>query len=131
MTPSVVKDKSFEFALAVIELYKVLRGSREFVLSRQLLRAGTSIGANVEEASAGQSRKDFLSKMSIALKEAREARYWLLLLHRSQLVPVDAAPCMEKADELIKLLASIVKTTKESAAGKPLGARCAADRARS
>ena len=114
MSESAVREKSFEFALNVIELYKVLKADREFVLSRQLLRAGTSIGANVEEANAGQSRKDFLSKMSVALKEARETRYWLLLLHRSQLVPVDARPCLERVEELIKLLASIVKTTKES-----------------
>ncbi len=114
MSESAVRERSFEFALQVIELYKVMKAEHEFVLSRQLLRAGTSIGANVEEANAGQSRKDFLSKMSVALKEAREARYWLLLLHRSQLVVADAGLCLEKADELIKLLASIVKTTKES-----------------
>ncbi|HVN31949.1 MAG TPA: four helix bundle protein [Thermoanaerobaculaceae bacterium] len=117
-----VEEKSFEFALEVVELYKVLKASREFVLPRELLRAGTSIGANVEEASAGQSRKDFLSKMSIALKEAREARYWLLLLHRSQLVPADTKPCLEKVEELIRLLASIVKTTKESTTPEALGA---------
>ncbi len=83
MTQSAARERSFEFALEVIELYKALKTGHEFVLSRQLLRAGTSIGANIEEANAGESRKDFLSKMSIALKEAREARYWLLLLHRS------------------------------------------------
>ncbi|MBZ5589426.1 MAG: four helix bundle protein [Acidobacteriia bacterium] len=131
MSQSAVREKSFEFALQVIELYRILKADHEFVLSRQLLRAGTSIGANVEEANAGQSRKDFLSKMSIALKEAREARYWLLLLHRSELVPADARPCLQKADELIKLLASIVKTTKESANGQFVSASRAASKTRS
>jgi four helix bundle protein len=67
-----VQKKSFEFALLIIKLYQVMQSKREYVLSKQLLRSGTSIGANVEEAIAGQSRKDFLSKMAIASKEARE-----------------------------------------------------------
>ena len=83
MAKSIIQTKSFMFALQIIALYKVLQGQREFVISRQLLRSGTSIGANVEEASAAQSRADFLSKMSIASKEARETRYWLLLLEES------------------------------------------------
>ena len=86
---SVVRQKSFEFALAIIELYRKLQERHEYVISRQLLRSGTSIGANVEEATAGQSRKDFLSKMAIASKEARETKYWLLLLQQSKLVDVD------------------------------------------
>ena len=68
---SIIRQKSFEFALTIIELYKELQKNREYVISRQLLRSGTSIGANVEEVTAGQSRKDFLSKMAIASKEAR------------------------------------------------------------
>ena len=131
MKQSAIREKSFEFALKVIELYKMLKADHEFVLSRQLLRAGTSIGANVEEANAGQSRKDFLSKMSVALKEAREARYWLLLLHRSQLVPADARPCLEKVEELIKLLASIVKTTRESVGGESVSVARVARKTRS
>ena len=70
MTQSIIQKKSFEFALAIIRLYRELQDQHEYVLSRQLLRSGTSIGANVEEASVGQSRKDFLAKMSIASKEA-------------------------------------------------------------
>ena len=70
-----IQDKSFDFALEIIALYKKLVAEREFVLSKQLLRSGTSIGANVEEATAAQSRKDFLHKMSLASKEARETRY--------------------------------------------------------
>ncbi len=80
MKESVIKEKSYSFALQVIELYKELMKQNEYVLSRQLLKSGTSIGANVEEALAGQSRADFLSKMSIASKEARETKYWLRLL---------------------------------------------------
>ncbi len=75
MAESIIQKKSFAFALEIIRLYSALRGKREYVISKQLLRRGTSIGANVEEASAGQSRKDFLAKMSIALKEAKETRY--------------------------------------------------------
>ncbi|HEY9895309.1 MAG TPA: four helix bundle protein [Candidatus Sericytochromatia bacterium] len=75
MAESLIQKKSFEFSLKIIRLYKRLQTQREFVLSNQLLRSGTSIGANVEEASAGQSRKDFVAKMSIAAKEAREMRY--------------------------------------------------------
>jgi len=77
---NLIQDRSFEFALEVIKLYKLLQQEKEYVISRQLLRSGTSIGANVTEAEAAQSKKDFLSKMSIASKEARETKYWLNLL---------------------------------------------------
>ena len=89
MEDNTVQKKSFDFALQIIDLYKVLRKEKEFVISKQLLRSAVSIGANIEEASAGQSRKDFLSKMTIASKEARETRYWLMLLQHSQLVRHD------------------------------------------
>jgi four helix bundle protein len=71
-----VAELSFDFSLRIIYLYKILVEKREYILSKQLLKSGTSIGANIEEASAAQSRKDFISKMSIASKEARETRYW-------------------------------------------------------
>ena len=71
MSQSIVREKSFAFALEIISLYKQLQSEKEFVLSKQMLRSGTSIGANIEEALAGQSRRDFLAKMSIASKEAR------------------------------------------------------------
>lgn len=87
---------------------------REFVLSKQVLRSGTSVGANVEEALSGQSRADFASKMNISLKEACETRYWLKLLRDSDYIDADAARSMlEDCDELIKMLKSIVKTTNE------------------
>jgi four helix bundle protein len=115
MKQSIVQQRSFEFALEVINPYRGLIDGREYVLSKQLLRSGTSIGANVEEASAGQSRNDFLAKMCIASKEARETRYWLRLLQESQLVNVDVTRHLQMADELIRILTSIVKTTKEGA----------------
>ena len=84
MKQSLIKEKSYSFALQIIRLYKSLLKQNEFVLSKQLLRSGTSIGANVEEALAGQSRADFLSKMSIASKEARETHYWLRLIRDNE-----------------------------------------------
>jgi four helix bundle protein len=111
---SVIRQKSFDFALTIIELYRELQKNREYVISRQLLRSGTSIGANVEDATAGQSRRDFLSKMAIASKEARETKYWLLLLQRSKLVDVDVSTHLAQVEELIRILTSIVKTTSQS-----------------
>lgn len=113
MARSIIQAKSFAFALQIIALYKNLQEQREFVISRQLLRSGTSIGANVEEATAAQSRADFLSKMSIASKEARETRYWLLLLHESQLTSVDITTALIDIEEIIRILTSIVKSTSE------------------
>ncbi len=77
---NIILERSFDFALLIIELYKQLIAEKEFVLSKQLLRSGTSIGANVEEATAAISKRDFAYKMSISSKEARETRYWLRLL---------------------------------------------------
>jgi four helix bundle protein len=114
MQESVVHEKAFSFALAIIDLYKRLVQQREYVLSRQLLRSGTSIGANLEEAKAGQSRSDFYTKVTIASKEARETRYWLLLLQTSQLVSIDLKYELALAEELIRLLTAILKTTNES-----------------
>ena len=110
---SIIKDKTYAFALEIITLYKKLTEKNEYVISRQLLKSGTSIGANVEEALAGQSRADFLSKMSIASKEARETNYWLRLLRDSNIiscVPIDSL--LEKSEEISKMLTAIVKTTK-------------------
>src|SRR5438132_14375876 len=108
---SIIQVKSFAFALDVIRLFIRLRDEREYVLSKQLLRSGTSIGANIEEASAGQSRKDFLMKMSIASKEARETKYWLRLLQESKIANVSVSNELNHIDELIRILTSIVKTT--------------------
>ena len=113
LTGNVVQEKSFRFALDIIRLYCRLRDKHEFVISKQLLRSGTSIGANVEETVSAQSRKDFLSKMAIAAKEARETKYWLRLLQESELVDVDVRGEIAQAEELIRILTSIVKTTKQ------------------
>ncbi len=109
---NIVLNKSFDFALEIIELYKILKSKNEFVISKQLLRSGTSIGANVEEANAAQTKKDFATKMSIASKEARETRYWLRLLNKSKLVEYDYKNYLSKIDELIRIITAIVKTAQ-------------------
>lgn len=118
-TENTIAELSFEFALRIINLYKILVSKREYVISRQLLKCATSIGANIEEARAGQSRKDFISKMSIASKEAREVRYWLRLLDRSKLVEYDYAYYLHDIEVIIKILTKIVKTSKENAGAQP------------
>ncbi|KKT93202.1 MAG: hypothetical protein UW94_C0008G0002 [Parcubacteria group bacterium GW2011_GWA2_45_14] len=87
---------------------------KEFDISKQLIRSATSIGANVEEAIAGQSKKDFLHKMGIASKEARETRYWLRLLDKSQMVTIDYQPYLRAVESIINILTKIVKTSSES-----------------
>lgn len=89
-------------------------GQKEYVLSKQLLKSGTGIGSNVAEASAAQIRKDFISKMSVASKEARETKYWLRLIQESKLVDIDVSGLLKENDELIKILTSIVKTSTEN-----------------
>ncbi|MET0028175.1 MAG: four helix bundle protein [Candidatus Thiodiazotropha sp.] len=115
-TKHVSKSKSFSFAVRVVHLARYLQyEKREFVLSKQVLRAGTSIGANIEEAGAGESRKDFRSKMSIASKEARETLYWLRLLRATDYLESRMADSMiQDCEELVALLTSIVKTTTET-----------------
>lgn len=108
-----VRAKSFEFALESVRLCRVLRDRKEQVLAAQFLRAGTSIGANVEEALAGQSKRDFVAKMAIASKEAREAHYWLRLIKESGVAGITADSQLAKADELIRLLTAIVKTAQQ------------------
>ncbi len=112
MKENIIKEKSFDFALSVIKLYHKLVLEKEYVLSKQLVRSGTSIGANVEEASAATSKKDFISKISIASKEARETRYWLLLLEKSQLVKLDFTCELHEVEQLINILTAIAKTSQ-------------------
>lgn len=87
---------------------------KEYVLSKQLLRSGTSIGANVEEAIGGQSKRDFLSKMNIALKETRETNYWLRLIKESKLLDINLDSNLQESKELTNILSAIVKTTKQT-----------------
>jgi len=111
--PNIIKEKSYQFALDIIHLYTQLKQHKEFVLSKQLLRSGTSIGANIEEATAAQSRKDFISKMSISSKEARETNYWLRLLRDSNICEsIDYSDLIRDSEEIIKILTSIVKTSQ-------------------
>ena len=111
-----IKNKSFEFSLKIIKLYQQLQDQREYVISKQLMRSGTSIGANVEEAIAAESRRDFIHKMKIAMKESRETHYWLRLLEQSDLVKdIDLADLLSQADELSRMLTSITKTATENA----------------
>ena len=116
MTDSVTLDKSKEFAIRIVKLYKYLRKEkREFVMSNQLLRCGTSIGANLTEALYGISRKDFLSKVSISLKECAETKYWLELLNKTGYLNNNEYKSInDDCTEIIKLLASTVKTTRQN-----------------
>ena len=111
-----VEQKSFHFAVQIVTLCKNLRnGKKEFVLSNQLLRSGTSTGANVAEAQQAQSRADFISKISIALKEAVETDYWLRLLNASDYLPQDQYHFyISECREIQKMLTSILKTSKKS-----------------
>ena len=116
MKDSIIKDKSKNFALRIIKLYKYLiisAENKEYVLSKQVLRSGTSIGANIKEAIRGQSRPDFRAKMSIALKEASETEYWLDLLHESEYIDESSYTSIINDNiELIKILTRIVKNTE-------------------
>ena len=113
MKNNIIVDKSYNFALRIVKLSQYLIQKKEFVLSKQVLRSGTSIGANVEEAIGGQSRKDFLSKMSIAYKEARETDYWLRLLKDSNFLAENHfCSIYQDLEEIIKILTKIQKTTK-------------------
>ena len=109
---NVIVEKSFEFAVRIVKLYKYLaREHKEFVLSKQLLRCGTSIGANVAEAQRGQSHADFTAKMSIALKEANETLYWLKLLYRTDYLNQSQYTSMNAdIQELLGLLTAICRT---------------------
>lgn len=111
---NVIIDKSKAFAIRIIKLYKyLLDEKKEFILSKQILRCGTSIGANAREASRAQSKADFIAKHHIALKEADETCYWLELLHETDFISEkEFESIYSEANELIKLLVSILKTSK-------------------
>ena len=111
-----IYEKSKAFAIRIVNLYNYLKADKsEYVMSKQLLRSGTSIGANVRESVYAQSRADFLSKMYIALKEAGESAYWIELLGDVKyLTPAQSKSMLDDCEELIKILSSITKTTKDS-----------------
>ena len=114
MKQNILQEKSYAFALRIVKTYQFLCSEKkEYVLSKQLLRAGTSVGANVEEAIGGQSDKDFLSKISISYKEAREAHYWIRLLRDSNyLTEKQAESLLKDNEELLKIMGSIKKTMR-------------------
>ena len=110
---SIIKDKSVSFAIRIIKLYKYLNSKNEYILAKQLLRSGTSIGANVSEALCGISRKDFLSKMYIAYKESVATRYWIELLYKTEYIDnKEYISIHNEAKSIYRILSSITKTTK-------------------
>ncbi|MES2412072.1 MAG: four helix bundle protein [Bacteroidota bacterium] len=113
---NIVQIKSYAFAIRIIKVYKHLcDDKKEFVLSKQLLRCGTSIGANIEEAIGGQSDKDFYSKLTISYKEARETHYWIRLLKDTNyLSEEDSNNLLKDTDELLRIIGSIQKTLRNS-----------------
>jgi four helix bundle protein len=114
MKENIIAKKTFAFALTMIDLYLELKRENEFILSKQIIRSGTSIGANVEEAIAAQSKRDFISKISIAAKEARETKYWLRLVQESKISNLDVIKPLEEIEHIINILTKIVKTSQQS-----------------
>ena len=112
---NIVETKSFDFAVRIVNLYEYLTDiKKEYVLSKQLLRSGTSIGANVAEAEQAQSRPDFVSKMNIALKETSETKYWIKLLKATDFLSErESFSLLAECVELEKLLVSIIKSSKQ------------------
>lgn len=113
MRNSIIENKSFGFAVRIVNLYKFLFEKKEYVMSKQVLRSGTSIGANVSEALEAQSKKDYVAKMNIALKECAETIYWIRLLAKTDyILSVQADSLLKDATEIKKILSSIIITTK-------------------
>jgi four helix bundle protein len=111
-----LKDKSYSFALQIIKIYtSIVTGQREYVLSKQLLRSGTSIGANIEEANRAESKNDFIHKLAIANKEAGETAYWIRLLRDSSILDVNISTVLlNDCDELLKMIVSSINTAKRN-----------------
>jgi four helix bundle protein len=116
MKENILKTKSYAFALKVIKLYQKLSSEKkEFVLSKQILRSGTSIGANIEEANQAESKRDFIHKLGIAQKEANETHYWIRLLTDSNFLDQNTSAILkDDCEELIKLITSSIKTAKNN-----------------
>jgi four helix bundle protein len=115
-TDNVVQQKSFAFSVRIVKLYQhIVAEKKEYVLSKQLLRSGTSVGANVEEAIGGLSKADFIARLGIAYKEARETVYWIKLLQATEyLTENESSSILADAEELLKILGSILKTSKQN-----------------
>jgi len=115
-TDNIVQSKTYSFAVRIVKVYQYLsHEKKEFILSKQLLRSGTSIGANVEEAIGGQSRKDFFAKLTIAYKEARETHYWIrLLTDTSYISKEQSQSLLSDIEEILKIIGSIQKSIRNS-----------------
>ena len=113
MKENIIATKNFDFALSIINLFIELKKENEFIISKQIMRSGTSIGANVEEAIAAQSKKDFINKLSIASKEARETKYWLKLLNKSELTKISVDVYLIEIEHIINIITKIIKTSQE------------------
>ena len=112
---SLVYEKAFNFSIRIVKMFQYLQDKKEYVMSKQVVRFGTSIGANIKEALYAQSKKDFAHKMNIALKESAETEYWLELLKETQYISNEMFnSAIEENREILKMLASIVKTSKEN-----------------
>jgi four helix bundle protein len=113
---NVIKTKSYGFAIRIVRAYKFLSSEqKEFVLSKQMLRSGTAVGALIRESEHAESKADFIHKMSISLKEANETEYWLMLLHDTDYLDTKSFESIfSDCQELIKLLVSIIKTAKKN-----------------
>jgi len=114
MKENIILKKTFKFSVEISKLVILLRKKGETVISKQLLRSATSIGANVQEATAAISKKDFILKMSIASKEARESAYWLNILNTSKMVDLEYSSYISLIDEIIKILTAILKTAQSN-----------------
>jgi len=114
MKENIIQSKTFNFAIRIIKVYKYLiQNKNETILSKQLLRSGTSIGANIEEAIGGQSKNDFVSKLSVAYKEARESSYWIKLLEKSDYLSTkESLSLLDDLTEILKIIGKIQKTLK-------------------
>lgn len=113
---NIVKEMSYSFSIRIVKLFKYLQEEKkEFVLSKQILKSGTSIGANIEEANSAQSKKDFIAKIQISLKEAKETHYWIRLLRdTSYLEEKLATSLLNDCNSIISVLTSILKTSKKT-----------------
>ena len=112
-TGNVVADKSYQFSLRIVKLYQYLKNQNEFELSKQIMRSGTSISSNLEEAIGATSKKEFLSKISISYRETRETKLWLRLLRDSRMLSErEAESLLRDCEELLRIIGSIQKTTK-------------------
>lgn len=113
---NIILDKTYNYAIRIVKLYQYLcKEKKEFELSRQILRSGTSIGANVEESVGGLSRKDFLAKLGVSYREARETRFWLKLLRDTNYISTEQSDSLlEDLEEIIRIITAIQKTTKSN-----------------